>query len=93
MGGACLGPSNADGVVGANGEVFDHPGLYVADASALPRSPRGRPQSDHHCMVRQHRRPIDRKTGTSRCPRRGPANSAASDLTPPRSAVSFPPGA
>ncbi|WP_247664630.1 GMC oxidoreductase [Ralstonia pseudosolanacearum] len=39
IGGACLGTSNADGVVGANGEVFDHPGPYVADASALPRSP------------------------------------------------------
>lgn len=43
IGGACLGTSNADGVVGANGEVFDHPGLYVADAAALPRSPGGAP--------------------------------------------------
>ncbi|MHA6879025.1 GMC oxidoreductase [Ralstonia pseudosolanacearum] len=43
IGGACLGTSNADGVVGANGEVFDHPGPYVADASALPRSPGGAP--------------------------------------------------
>ncbi|MGK9172045.1 GMC family oxidoreductase N-terminal domain-containing protein [Yokenella regensburgei] len=43
MGGACLGMSNADGVVGANGEVFDHPGLYVADSSALPASPGGAP--------------------------------------------------
>ncbi|WP_336995860.1 GMC family oxidoreductase [Leclercia sp. UBA7405] len=43
MGGACLGTSNADGVVGAEGEVFDHPGLYVADSSALPASPGGAP--------------------------------------------------
>ncbi|WP_420286907.1 GMC oxidoreductase [Enterobacter sp. BNK-9] len=43
MGGACLGTSNADGVVGANGEIFDHPGLYVADSSALPMSPGGAP--------------------------------------------------
>ncbi|TKC92240.1 GMC family oxidoreductase [Trinickia terrae] len=43
IGGACLGTSNADGVVGANGEVFDNPGLYVADASALPMSPGGAP--------------------------------------------------
>ncbi|HBT5056617.1 TPA: GMC family oxidoreductase [Klebsiella pneumoniae] len=43
MGGACLGTSNSDGVVGANGEVFDHPGLYVTDSSALPASPGGAP--------------------------------------------------
>lgn len=44
LGGACLGTSNADGVIDANGEVFDNPGLYIADASALPASP-GRPPS------------------------------------------------
>ncbi|AFQ51129.1 hypothetical protein GEM_4740 [Burkholderia cepacia GG4] len=44
IGGACLGTSNLDGVIGANGEIFDNPGLYVADASALPESP-GAPPS------------------------------------------------
>ena len=44
LGGACLGTSNQDGVIGANGEVFDNPGLYIADAAALPESP-GRPPS------------------------------------------------
>ncbi|WP_210251503.1 GMC oxidoreductase [Brucella tritici] len=39
-----MGTSNADGVIDANGEVFDNPGLYVADAAALPESP-GRPPS------------------------------------------------
>lgn len=43
LGGAKLGSSIADGVVGANGEVFDHPGLYVADAAALPAAPGGPP--------------------------------------------------
>lgn len=43
IGGACLGTSNSDGVIGADGEVFDHPGLYVADASALPIAPGGAP--------------------------------------------------
>lgn len=43
VGGACLGASISDGVVGANGEVFDNPGLYVADAAALPASPGGAP--------------------------------------------------
>ena len=43
MGGACLGTSNQDGVIDANGEVFDHPGLYVADSAALPLSPGGAP--------------------------------------------------
>ena len=43
VGGACLGASIADGVVGANGEVFDNPGLFVADAAALPASPGGAP--------------------------------------------------
>lgn len=42
-GGACLGRDVHSGVVGANGEVFDNPGLYVADAAALPRSPGGPP--------------------------------------------------
>lgn len=44
LGGACLGTSNLDGVIGANGEIFDNPGLYIADAAALPESP-GRPPS------------------------------------------------
>lgn len=43
IGGARLGASIANGVVGANGEVFDHPGLYVADAAALPAAPGGPP--------------------------------------------------
>jgi cholesterol oxidase len=42
-GGARLGASIDDGVVDANGEVFDNPGLYVADAAALPRAPGGPP--------------------------------------------------
>lgn len=43
LGGARLGASIENGVVGANGEVFDHPGLYVADAAALPAAPGGPP--------------------------------------------------
>jgi cholesterol oxidase len=35
-GGACLGPSPDRGVVDHNGEVFGNPGLFVADAAALP---------------------------------------------------------
>ncbi len=42
-GGACLGRSIEHGVVDADGEVFDNPGLYVTDAAALPRSPGGPP--------------------------------------------------
>lgn len=42
-GGARLGASIAEGVVDENGEVFDNPGLYVADAAALPRAPGGPP--------------------------------------------------
>jgi|AZIJ01.1.fsa_nt_gi cholesterol oxidase len=42
-GGACLGSSVDNGVVDANGQIFDNPGLYVSDASALPRSPGGPP--------------------------------------------------
>lgn len=44
LGGACLGTSVLNGVIGANGEVFDNPGLYIVDAAALPASP-GRPPS------------------------------------------------
>ncbi|MEX2481769.1 MAG: GMC oxidoreductase [Gammaproteobacteria bacterium] len=42
-GGACIADSPEKGVVDANGEVFGHPGLYVADAAALPRAPGGPP--------------------------------------------------
>jgi cholesterol oxidase len=35
-GGACLGPSPDQGVVDHNGEVYGNPGLFVADAAALP---------------------------------------------------------
>lgn len=42
-GGACMGASIATAVVDGNGEVFDHPGLYVADAAALPAEPGGPP--------------------------------------------------
>jgi cholesterol oxidase len=52
-GGACIGRSEQEGVVNADGEVFGHPGLYVADAAALPKPPGGPPSmtiaawSDH----------------------------------------------
>jgi cholesterol oxidase len=42
MGGACVGEAAADGVVDAGGEVHDNPGLFVADAAALP-APTGAP--------------------------------------------------
>jgi cholesterol oxidase len=35
-GGACLGSSADRGVVDHNGEVYGNPGLFIADASALP---------------------------------------------------------
>lgn len=52
-GGACIGNDSNDGVVDANGEVFNNPGLYVADAAALPKPVAGPPSisigawSDH----------------------------------------------
>jgi cholesterol oxidase len=36
LGGSPMGRTEADGVVDANGEVFGHPGLYVADGSVMP---------------------------------------------------------
>ena len=42
-GGACMGASIDTAVIDGNGEVFDHPGLYVADAAALPAEPGGPP--------------------------------------------------
>lgn len=39
MGGACVAANIREGVVDCNGEVFDHAGLYVADAAALPKPP------------------------------------------------------
>lgn len=42
-GGACIGKGDHDGVVNAEGEVFGHPGLYVADAAALPKPVGGPP--------------------------------------------------
>lgn len=42
-GGACIGRTINEGVVDADGEVFGHSGLYVADAAALPKPPGGPP--------------------------------------------------
>ena len=38
-GGACVGEFDKGGVIGANGEVHDNPGLFVADSAALPDPP------------------------------------------------------
>jgi cholesterol oxidase len=35
-GGACLGPDSDHGVVNHHGEVYGNPGLFIADAAALP---------------------------------------------------------
>ena len=35
-GGACLGPDPDHGVVNHHGEVYGNPGLFIADAAALP---------------------------------------------------------
>jgi cholesterol oxidase len=37
LGGCKVGSTPADGVVDHRGEVFGHPGLYVADGALLPR--------------------------------------------------------
>jgi len=42
-GGACIGQDVNAGVVDSNGEVFNNPGLYVADAAALPKPIGGPP--------------------------------------------------
>lgn len=42
-GGACIGRDAAHGVIDSNGEVFANPGLYVADAAALPKPVGGPP--------------------------------------------------
>ena len=39
MGGCAVGSTPAEGVVDHRGEVFGHPGLYVADGSLFPRAP------------------------------------------------------
>jgi cholesterol oxidase len=39
LGGCAVGRSSDDGVVDHRGQVFGHPGLYVADGSLYPRSP------------------------------------------------------
>ncbi|WP_434379637.1 GMC oxidoreductase [Melittangium boletus] len=36
LGGCAMGRSAAEGVVDAHGEVFNHPGLYVADGAVMP---------------------------------------------------------
>ena len=43
LGGARMDRDVDHGVVDANGEVFDNPGLYVADGAAFPRIPGGPP--------------------------------------------------
>jgi cholesterol oxidase len=39
LGGCAVGRTSDDGVVDHRGQVFGHPGLYVADGSLYPRSP------------------------------------------------------
>jgi cholesterol oxidase len=39
LGGCAVARTPADGVVDHRGEVFGHPGLYIADGSLYPRSP------------------------------------------------------
>mgnify|MGYP002621048903 CR=1 FL=1 len=43
LGGAALAASDTDGVVDGRGEVHGYPGLFVADAAALPAAPGGPP--------------------------------------------------
>ncbi len=43
MGGACVGPDPQHGVVNHRGEIHGNPGLFVADAAALPQAPGGPP--------------------------------------------------
>lgn len=43
LGGARLGENDKEGVVDSRGEVFNNPGLYIADAAALPASPGSAP--------------------------------------------------
>jgi len=43
LGGAVLGPSDAESVVDGRGEVHGYPGLFVVDAAALPAAPGGPP--------------------------------------------------
>jgi len=42
-GGACLGPDAEHGVVDHRGEIYDNPGLFVADGAALPTAVGGPP--------------------------------------------------
>jgi cholesterol oxidase len=39
LGGACMGDSAETGVINANHEVFNYPGLYVIDGSAISANP------------------------------------------------------
>ena len=43
LGGACIGRNINEGVVDGKGEAFGRPGLYVADAAALPKPVEGPP--------------------------------------------------
>ncbi len=39
LGGACIGGSPEEGVIGTDHQVFGYPGLYVVDGSAVPANP------------------------------------------------------
>nr|WP_240901416.1 GMC oxidoreductase [Thioalkalivibrio sp. XN279] len=43
LGGATLGANESAGVIDGRGEVYGFPGLFVADAAALPAAPGGPP--------------------------------------------------
>ncbi|MEO3808966.1 GMC family oxidoreductase [Sphaerisporangium sp. B11E5] len=70
LGGAPMGRHPGEGVCDAYGEVFDHPGLYIADGAALPGPVGANPSltiaalSDRMCTRILEQRPIPPKRST-----------------------------
>lgn len=73
LGGARLAMTEAEGVVDGNGQVFGLPGLYIADASALPAATGTPPSMTIAAWARHVAQGISARTNTS-------SQSLASDL-------------
>ena len=57
LGGACMGASVETGVINAKHEVFNYPGLYVIDGSAISANPGVNPAPHHHRPRRTRNEP------------------------------------
>jgi cholesterol oxidase len=91
LGGCPLGDDRAIGVVDANGEVFDYPGLFVLDGAAIPVAIGANPS---HTIAAVAERNVERaiRKYTGKKTWTAPEGAFAAPIDDPLSAVKIPQG-